>query len=77
MDVDTVIDDTAKDASAEASRAAADEAAKDVREEAATGFAGEPDKETGNRTDNIPASGATGATSVPEPSVAGEMVVED
>ena len=34
-------------------------------------------KETGDRTDDIPAAGVPGAAPVQEPSVAGEAVVED
>ena len=61
MNINIVVEGIAKDA-AEASGISTDEAAKVVHEEAAKGSAGEAGKETGDRTDGIPASGAPGAT---------------
>nr|XP_020147570.1 nucleolar and coiled-body phosphoprotein 1-like [Aegilops tauschii subsp. strangulata] len=77
MDVDGTIEEIAKDAAAQADEVAADEAAKEAHEEATRGSAGEAIEGTGDRTDGIPASGAPGATPVPEPSVAGATVAGD
>ena len=74
MDVDVVIEETAKDAAAEADRVAADEAAKAAQEETTKGSAEGGGKETGDHTDGIPAAGAPGATPVVEPPAAGEAV---
>nr|XP_020172918.1 uncharacterized protein LOC109758471 [Aegilops tauschii subsp. strangulata] len=48
MDVDATIEETAKDAAAEAAKVAADEAAKDAHEVVAKGYAGEATKEAAN-----------------------------
>jgi hypothetical protein len=77
MDVEATIEETAKDAAVEATKVAADEATKDAHEEAAKGSAAEAGKETGDRTDGIPAAGALGTASVLQPPVARETVVED
>jgi hypothetical protein len=77
MDVDIVIEETTKNAAAEADKVTADESAKVAQEETAKGSAERAGKETGDHTDGIPATGAPGATPVMEPPVAGEAVFED
>nr|XP_020192735.1 uncharacterized protein LOC109778577 [Aegilops tauschii subsp. strangulata] len=77
MDVDGITEEIAKDAAAEANKVAADEAAKEAHEEAARGSTREASKRTGDRTDDFPASGVPGTTSVPEPSAAWATVAED
>jgi hypothetical protein len=77
MDVNAIIEETSKDAAAEAAKIDADEAAKGSAGEAGKGSAGEDGKGIGDRTDGIPAAGVPGATSVPGSSTAGETVVED
>lgn len=69
MNIDTVIEETAKDVAAEAKEIAADESAKDIAEEAS--------EESGDRTDGIDAAGAPGATPATEPPAAGEKVAGD
>ena len=77
MNVDAVIKETARDATAEADRVAANEAAKDTQEEATKESAERAGKETGDHTDGIPTTGVLGATPVIEPPAAGEASVED
>jgi hypothetical protein len=77
MDVGIVIEETAKNAAAEADRVAADESTKVVQEETTKGSTERAGKETSDHTDGIPATGAPGATLATEPLVAGEAVVED
>ena len=93
MDVDVVIEETARDAAAEADRVATEEAtkdaaaeaAKDAAEEAAKNAAAEAakesieraDTETGDHTDGIPAAGALGTDPNAKASVAGKAVVGD
>jgi len=72
MDVETVIEETARDAAAEADRVIADEAAKAAQEETAKRSAEGTGKEFGDHTDGIPAAGAPGATPVAEPPPIGE-----
>jgi hypothetical protein len=85
MDVDVVIEETTRDAAAEADRIAASRAAKDATVEVGKTAAEEATKEsierageeTDDHTDGIPAAGAPGATSVIEPPATGETNVED
>ena len=77
MDVDTTIEETAKDVAAEAAKVAADEATKDAHEEATKGSAGEVGKENGDCTDSNSTAGAPGAAPVSKPSAAREKVVDD
>ena len=84
-DVDAIIEETAKDAEAEAAKFATEEAAKAVAdetvraaaEEAAKGSAGEVGKENGDCTDSNSTAGAPGAAPVSKPSAAREKVVDD
>jgi hypothetical protein len=85
MEVDVVIEETARDASAEADKIAASEAAKyatfevseATAEEAAKESAERAGEETDDHTDGISAAGALGATPATEPPAAGETIVED
>jgi hypothetical protein len=77
LDIDAVIEETARDATAEADKIALGEAAKTAQEEPAKETADESGKEAGGRTDDIPAAGAPGATSVTEPPATEETVVDD
>jgi hypothetical protein len=77
LDIDAVIEETARDVATEADKIAASEAAKTAQEEPAKESAEEGGKEAGDRTDGIPAAGAPGATPATEPPATDEAVADD
>lgn len=85
MNIDTVIEETARNAAAEADKVVADEAVKDTtvkaaeaaQEGAAKKSAERAGKGTGDHTDGISAAGAPGATPVTKLPAVGEVGVEE